>query len=128
MDSETEFTTFQGFPLSELETVKEKGLEFKVVHMIRHAQGALQQRDLQGNFFGPFPTFIGRTKQRLPFGLQAPTTRPWLSWVVLTAGLKVRLGTVNLRQGGPQIGATFWQYWMFGETAQGVYRSASTQM
>lgn len=38
-DDGDSYTTFSAFPLSELETVKEKGLEYKVVHMIRHAQG-----------------------------------------------------------------------------------------
>jgi len=34
------FTTFTAFPLDKLDEVKEKGLEYKVVHLVRHAQGA----------------------------------------------------------------------------------------
>lgn len=40
-----EYTIFTAFPLDQLEEVKQKvGDEYKVVHLVRHAQGAWRPR------------------------------------------------------------------------------------
>ena len=42
-------TVFIASPLSDLDSIKEKGLEHKVVHLVRHAQGARGRKRLVGD-------------------------------------------------------------------------------
>lgn len=55
-DEQQASTVFSAYPLDQLDRVKEKGYEYKVVHLVRHAQGAL------GGVRGARPSWEGNTQ------------------------------------------------------------------